>query len=409
MATRDFDVVLWGATGYTGRLVADRLAAVETLRWAIAGRDRAKLERVRSELAAAQPRLAELPILVGDAGDAASLDAIVKRTKVVCTTVGPYAIHGSGMVAACVRAGTHYCDLTGEVPWIRKMIDEHDAGARKSGARIVHCCGFDSIPSDLGVWMLHQEMKARGAHLAKVDAYFGESSGRFSGGTIHSLLGVIDEARRDKEVRRVLGDPYALDPSPRQGGPDGGDARGVHWEPRLRMWTAPFVMAAINTRIVRRSNAIAGYPYGAGFRYSEQMSLPGTARGLATATAISGGIAGFVVATQVPPLRRLIEQKLPSPGEGPTAEQRERGHFCVRLIAESDGATPLRLFGRVADRRDPGYGSTSVMLSESALSLALDPITHPGGVITPAIAMGDALLSRLRAAGMTFDVEDHAS
>jgi short subunit dehydrogenase-like uncharacterized protein len=258
--------------------------------------------------------------------------------------------------------------------------------------------------------MLHQAMKARGAHLARVDAYYGESSGRFSGGTVHSLLGVIDEARRDREVRRVLADPYALDPSPRQGGADGPDARGVHWEPRLRMWTAPYLMAAINTRVVRRSNAIAGYPYGSGFRYSERMSLPGNVRGLATATAISGGLAGFVVATQVPPLRRLIEQKLPSPGEGPTQAQRERGHFTVRLIAESDpmtsGGMPVRLFGRVADRRDPGYGSTSVMLSEAALCLALDPITHPGGVLTPSIAMGDALLARLRAAGMTWETED---
>jgi short subunit dehydrogenase-like uncharacterized protein len=403
MATRDLDVCLWGATGYTGRLVADRLARVESLRWGIGGRDRAKLERVRKELAESDPRLATLPILVGDATDAASLDAIATRATVVCTTVGPYAQHGSALVAACARAGTHYCDLAGEVPWIRRMIDEHEPAAKESGARIVHCCGFDSIPSDLGVWMLHREMQARGARLARVDSFFGETSGAFSGGTFASLLGVIDEARRDKDTRRVVGDPYSLDPRPRQGGPDGGDARGVRWEPRLRLWTAPFVMSAINTRVVRRSNAIGGYPYGADFRYSEQMTLPGNVRGLATATAITGALAGFVVASQVGPLRRLIESKLPSPGEGPTREQRERGHFMVRLIGESDG---LKLLAKVSDRRDPGYGSTAVMLSEAAMCLALDRLDTPGGMLTPAIAMGDALLARLRAAGMGWEVDD---
>jgi short subunit dehydrogenase-like uncharacterized protein len=251
--------------------------------------------------------------------------------------------------------------------------------------------------------MLHQEMRARGTQIAKVDAFFGETSGAFSGGTFASLLGVIDAARADPETRKVVGDPYALDPRPRQGGPDGGDVRGVRWEPRLRAWTAPFLMAAINTRIVRRSNAISGYPYGEEFRYSESMSFPGTARGLAMATGVTGGLAGFVVASQVGPLRRFIEQKLPGPGEGPSEEQRRRGHFTVRLFGEGGG---VKLLAKVHDDRDPGYSSTAVMLSESALCLARDPVTHPGGVLTPAIAMGDALLARLRAAGQAWEVEE---
>ena len=397
-SARELDVVLWGATGYTGQLVADYLAtapSAEGLRWAIAGRDKAKLERVRNELGRA------VPILIGDANDPASLDAIARRTTVVCTTVGPYAKHGSELVAACVRAGTHSCDLTGEVPWIRRMIDAHDDAARASGARIVHCCGFDSIPSDLGVWMMHGEMRARGKQLGRVDGFFGESSGRFSGGTVASLLGVIDEARRDPETRKILGNPYSLGGS----GPDGGDARGVRWEPRLGKWTAPFVMAAINTRVVRRSNAVLGFPYGKEFRYSESMSMPRGVKGLVTATGLTAFLGGFVAASQVPPLRRAIEKRLPAPGEGPTPEQRAAGYFVMRLIAESaDGA--LRLHGRVEDRRDPGYGSTAVMLSESAICLAKDPLSAPGGVLTPASAMGDALLVRLRAAGMTFAVED---
>jgi len=393
---RELDVVLWGATGYAGRLVADYLATsptAEGLRWAIAGRDRSKLERVRAELGRA------VPILVGDAADPASLDAIARRTRVVGTTVGPYAKYGSELVAACVRAGTHSCDLTGEVPWIRRMIDAHDEAARASGARIVHCCGFDSIPSDLGTWMMHQAMRERGKQLARVDAFFGETSGGFSGGTFASMFGLIDEARRDPATRRLLGDPYALGGS----GPDRGDQRGVRWEPRLGRWTAPFLMAAINSRIVRRSNAVLGAPYGREFRYTESMSMPGGVKGLVAATGMTAALGGFVAATQVPPLRKVLERRLPAPGEGPSPEQRAAGHFVVRLIAEATDGT--RLDGRVADRRDPGYGSTAVMFSEAAICLARDPLTGPGGVLTPASAMGDALLGRLRA-GLTFAVDD---
>jgi short subunit dehydrogenase-like uncharacterized protein len=404
VADRDFEVVLWGATGYTGRLVAERLAADAGLAWALAGRDRGRLERVRDELARRAPHLRDLPLLLGDAGDPASLAAIAARTRVVCTTVGPYARYGSDLVAACARAGTHYCDLTGELPWIRRMIDAHHDAARAAGARIVHCCGFDSIPSDMGVWMLHEAALARGRRLARVDAWFGESSGGFSGGTFASLLGVLDEAQRDPAVQRLLDDPYALDPTPRTGGPDGPDARGVSWEPRLGRWTAPFVMAAINTRVVRRSNALAGHPYGRDFRYTERMTLPAGPAGLPAALAVAGGTALTGVVTRWPWLRAAIARRAPRPGEGPTPAQRARGFFVARLIAACDDGTSLR--GRVEDRRDPGYGSTAVMLSESALCLARDPLATPGGVLTPASAMGGALLKRLRDAGMTWAVED---
>jgi len=403
---RDFEIVLWGATGYTGRLVAEYLAtapSAQGLRWALAGRDGAKLERVCADLTVTSPHVAQLPILLGDAAAPSTLDAIARRTRVVCTTVGPYAKYGSELVAACVRAGTHTCDLTGELQWIRRMIDAHHEAARASGARIVHCCGFDSIPSDLGVFMLHEAAEARGRRIARVDAVFGESSGGFSGGTVASMLGLLEEVARDPGVKRLLDDPYALDPSPRTGGPDGPDAKGVAYERRLGRWTAPFVMAAINTRVVRRSNALLGYPYGKDFRYSERMSLPAGAAGLPAALALAGGSLAFQAAMQIGPVRGLVAKRLPQPGEGPSPETRAKGYFVARLLGEDDAGGAWR--GEVQDRRDPGYGSTAVMLAESALCLARDALASPGGVLTPASAMGAPLLARLRAAGMTWTVQ----
>jgi short subunit dehydrogenase-like uncharacterized protein len=407
---RDFEIVLWGATGYTGRLVAERLATLpdtRTLRWALAGRDGAKLERLRAELAATAPHLATIPLLHADAADPRSLEILAARTRVVCTTVGPYAKYGSALVAACVRAGTHACDLTGELPWIRRMIDAHHEEATRTGARIVHCCGFDAVPSDLGVWMLHDAAGARGQRLRRVDAYFGESSGGFSGGTFASMIGVTEEVARDARVRALLDDPYALDPAPGVGGGDGPDARGVSFEPRIGRWTAPFAMAAINTRIVRRSNALLGYAYGNDFLYAERMSLPEGVTGLPAALAVAGGTAAFLAAMKLAPLRSALARRMPAPGTGPTAEQRARGYFVVRMLAEVEGSPRLR--ARIEDRRDPGYGSTAVMLSEAALCLARDPLASPGGVLTPASALGGALLARLRAAGMTWNVESDAA
>ncbi len=391
---RELDIVVWGATGYTGRLVAERLVTqANGARWGIGGRDRAKLERVRAALGV------DVPIIVGDADDEASLDALAARTRVVCTTVGPYMKHGAALVAACVRAGTHYCDLTGETPFVRGMIAAHHQVAAAAGTRIVHCCGFDSIPSDLGVLVLHEAAKARGERLARVDAFFGESSGAFSGGTIASILNLVDLARKDRGLRHFLADPYGLDPEPRRGGPDGPDRMTIRHESRLGAWVAPFLMAAVNTRIVRRSNALSGYAYGDDFRYTEAMSVPSVVK----AAGIAAAMGAFLVATQVPPLRKQIEKRLPSPGEGPTPEQRAKGFFVVRLLGETTGGAALR--ARVEDRRDPGYGSTAVMLSESALCLARDSLRTPGGVLTPAAAMGMTLVERLRTAGMTFEVE----
>ncbi len=401
---RRHDLVLFGATGFTGRLVAEHLArhaAGTSLAWALGGRDPGKLEKVRAELAELDAACAELPIVVADAMDRAAIAKVAAEARVVCTTVGPYARYGDALVDACARAGTHYCDLTGEVPFIRGSIDRNHEEAMRTGARIVHCCGFDSIPSDLGTLFLQHELVARtGAPAQAVTALFGESSGKLSGGTVASMFGIIDAAAKDKAVRRLLGDPHALDPA---GGPRSAakDARGPGWDRVLGKPTAPFVMSAINSRIVRRSHALLGYPWGEDFLYDERMSLPRSPIGVAASVAITGAMAGFVVASQVPALRKVIEKRVPRPGEGPSAEERARGHYIVRLHGESGG---VRLVASVSDQLDPGYAGTARLLGEAARCLAEDELASPGGVLTPASAMGMTLVERLVAAGVSFDV-----
>lgn len=389
MSQREFDIVMFGATGFTGQLVAEYLAGRKPARWAIAGRNKDKLEALGLGV----------PIVVVDAQDRNGLEAVARRTKVICTTVGPYSKYGSALVGACANAGTHYCDLTGEVHWMRKMIDAHHGHAKTTGARIVHTCGFDSIPSDLGTWATQQEFKARfGRYASKVSAFFGETSGGMSGGTAASAF-EIAEAMKDPAVRRVLRNPYALDPEPDAPHPEG-DNRLVGWDSDLKMFFIPFFMAATNAPVVRRGHALAGYPWGKDFVYREVMSTPGNPRGAMMAATITAGLAGLSAAMKRPSLRNMLQKRAPKPGEGPSAEKRERGHWKVRFIAE-DGAD--KLIYVVADPAgDPGYKSTAKMLGESALCLAYDPLDSPGGVQTPAVAMDGALLARLRNAGLIF-------
>src|SRR6218665_166818 len=406
----EFDVIVWGATGFTGCLVAEYLARTQEThraRWAIAGRDRAKLEKVRASLGAAH---AELPILLGNAKDAASLDALVTRTRVIISTVGPYASHGNELVAACARNGTDYCDLTGEVQWMRRMIDAHHAQARESGARIVHTCGFDSIPSDLGVLMLQEYMREQhGGHLDQVRFYVTKMTGGFSGGTVASMMQMLDEVEKDPSIRKVLGNPHALDPEPRRGRPEERDQMGLRYSEELGRWTAPFFMASVNTRVVRRSNALLGHPWGKDFLYSEVASVAPGVKGLLTAAGMTAGFGAFFAAASVPAVRRQLEKRvLPAPGEGPSAEEREKGSFAAKLIGEglspqSGGRSEVE--GKVAAKGDPGYAATSRMLSEAALCLAFDEVPSEGGVLTPASSMGGKLIQRLRREGMTFDVQ----
>ena len=388
---RDYDLVVFGATGFTGKLVAEYIASVGTrARWAIAGRNRDKLQALGLDV----------PILVADALDPHAVAEIARATKVVCTTAGPFAKYGSELVAACAEAGTHYCDLTGEVQWMRRMIDAHHERARETGARIVHSCGFDSIPSDLGTWALQQEFHARyGRYADTVTALFGESSGGFSGGTVASAMQTASEAAVDREVRKILGNPYALDPDPDAPRPPAPDEKTIGWDAHLGLFTIPFVMAQVNTRVVRRGHALAGFPWGETFRYREVMSTPGSARGLAMAVGVTGALAGLAFAMKRPTLRDLLAKRAPQPGEGPSQDRRESGHWKTRLVGESGTD---RLIYVAGDRADPGYGSTAKMLGESALSLAVDALTSEGGCLTPSVAMGGFLLERLRAAGLTF-------
>ena len=410
---RTYDIVIMGASGFTGRLVAEYLLGhgPQGLRWAMAGRNATKLEEVRTELATRFPAAADIPILTADSLDPAAMNNLAQQTTVVATTVGPYAKYGEPLVAACAANGTHYADLAGEVQFIRQMIDDHGDAAKASGARIVHCCGFDSIPSDLGVYMLGEAMRERGATLKEVKMFAGESSGKFSGGTVASLLNVLDAVQKDKSLRRVVGHPYSLNPPDERDGPDERDQTGVVFDKELGMWTAPFVMAGINTKIVRRTQSLRGHPYGRDFKYSEVMSTGKGSAGLMRATAITGGLGGFLAAASVGPVRQwMSDRMLPKPGEGPNRKEREEGFFVIRMLAS--GVTPsgetVKLRGRIEGKADPGYGETSKMMSEAALCLALDENvrTGPGGNLTPAAAMGGPLIDRLRTAGMVFDVKE---
>ena len=413
MTARDHDIVLFGATGFTGKLVAEYLArhAPKGIRWAIAGRNAEKLEAVKRDLVAIDAALSELPVLIADGHDQATLDALVPKTRVVCTTVGPFGAHGRKLVATCARHGTHYCDITGEVPFIRASIDENHADAIETRARIVHCCGFDSIPSDLGVLILWDHARKQGGSLSWTKGFVGEMSGTASGGTAATMLALVEEATKDPKVRRLLGNPHGLDPEMPRGrtrDPFESDVRGVTFDRDIDRWTAPFVMSAINTRIVRRSNALLHY--GEPFRYRESMSLPKGPKGLIAASLVTAGMAGFALGAAFPPTRALLARfVLPKAGEGPSKEARDRGHFTLRFVAEgtTGTATPLRARATVKGTSDPGYGETAKMLGQSCLCLAADEqVLEPRyGVLTPASAMGMTLVDRLRREGMTFAVE----
>jgi short subunit dehydrogenase-like uncharacterized protein len=407
---RRFDVVLWGATGFTGRLVAEYLVTNHgvgaALRWAIAGRSRDKLESVRRELTALDKNAAELPILVGDSADRDSLDAIVRTTRAVCSTVGPFAVHGKELVAACVEAGTDYCDSTGEPQFVRAMIDAHHERARQTGARIVHCCGFDSIPSDLGTLMLQEHARtALGSHCFEVRHTVSLRGGAISGGTAASMVQIMEEATHDAGVRRLLADPYALDPRHEGTDPDPHEQRGVHWDPDTRRWTGPFVMAAINARVVRRTNAVLDYAWGRDFRYREAMSFSPGARGWMRAAGVATGMVFALGAMAVPPVRHLAARRLlPAPGQGPSREKRAQSSFVSRYVGRVAGTG--KVIQGVARGGDPGYDETAKMLGESALCLARDDgaTRREGGVLTPASCMGMALVERLRRAGMSFEM-----
>ncbi len=402
--SREFDIIIWGASGFTGRLVASYLfskyGTSGNLRWAMAGRNLNKLEMVRHEVADET-----VSLVVADSNDEVSLKEMVKRTKVICTTVGPYAKYGSKLVVACIQNQVHYCDLAGEVQWMRQIIDQYNEAAKANETKIVHTCGFDSIPSDMGVYFIQREAKAkRGSRAQQIKMRVAGMSGGMSGGTYASFSNTMEEAKEDKNIFKVLTNPYGLNPIDEQVGEDKSDLRSIVFDKASQSWIGPFIMAGINTKVVRRSNILSGYSYGKNFRYEEATiygkGFKGRMKGIINA--IPMGL--MMSAKPGSLLKRAVDAVLPKPGEGPTKKQREDGFYNLKFyITLEDGSSA---FAKITGDMDPGYGSTSKMLGEAAVCLAKDKLSNLSGILTPSIAMGDALLKRLeKNAGLTFSFE----
>ena len=390
MSTREFDIIVYGATGYTGRLVAEHFlreyaGKAGAPKWAMAGRSLTKLQQVRGEIGAP----ADTPLIVADADDPASLEAMCARTRAVLTTVGPYQLYGDALVAACVKTGTDYADLCGEPAWMREQIDLHHEAAKASGARICFSSGFDSIPFDLGVVMLQQEARARfGQPATRVRGRVRGMQGTFSGGTAASLTATLKAAAKNPSIIKVLNDPFGLTPG--FVGADQPSGMIPRYEEDLGRWAAPFIMATINTKNVHRTHFLLGHPWGTDFQYDEMMlTSPGEA-GRAAANAV------------VEMLKNPFGAKPPKPGEGPSPEERENGFYDVLFVGETASGDTIR-YG-VKGRYDPGYGSTSRMLAETGMALLGSKAG--GGVGTPGSFLGEALVERLREhAEITFAVE----
>ncbi len=408
-AEREFDLVLYGATGFVGKLTAEYLARTGAgVRIALAGRSTDRLGAVRDTFGDAA---ADWPLLAADASQPSTLTAMAQRTRVVVTTVGPYARYGLPLVEACAAAGTDYADLTGEPHFMRTTIDLFHKQAVDTGARIVHACGFDSIPSDLSVYALHRKAVEDGtAELGDTTFVLRGFSGGFSGGTVASMTDLMRDASTDPDVRRLLGDPYSLSTdrdaeSDLGAQPDLPWRRGADIAPELAgLWTAGFLMAASNTRVVRRSNALQDWAYGRRFRYSEAMSVGSSIAAPVASAGLTGALnAMFGLGSRffrVLP-QRLVERVLPKPGTGPSQKARERGYYKAETYSTTTGGA--RYVATIAQRGDPGYQATSVLLGESGLALAVDRdrLSDLRGVLTPAAAMGDALLARFPNCGVS--------
>lgn len=404
MTVKTFDIIVYGATSFVGQIMTRYMHEQfgdGSIKWAIAGRSLSKLKKLSEDTG-----LSGIEMLVADAGDEAALQALCARTKVVVSTVGPYALYGDTLVGVCAVSGTHYCDLTGEPQWIRKMQARHEEAARQSGAWIVHCCGFDSIPSDLGVHFLQQHAsKQFGQMCNRINMRVAKIRGGASGGTIASMINMVKEAAADADLRRQLKDPYSLCPAGHGFSAQQRDVQ-MAYDDEYKSWTAPFVMAAINVRVVHRSNALSHKSYGADFLYEEAMATGAGGAGKRAARAISWGMAGLMLGLVVAPIRWLLEKHiLPKPGEGPSEQQQLNGEYDLVFTGTIPDGNKIRC--RVTGDRDPGYGSTAKMLAQAAACLARDvPDNTAGGFWTPATLMGDKLIGRLQAhAGLTFETE----
>jgi short subunit dehydrogenase-like uncharacterized protein len=404
MATRDYDVVLYGASGFTGKQTVEYFAKhARPIRWAIAGRNKAKLEAVKTQIGDA---VKAIDVLVADSQDQAAIDAIVSRTRVLLTTAGPFALYGTKIVDACVRFKTHYVDITGETVWARELIDRYHTQAASEGTRIIPFCGFDSIPSDLGAYLMARHIQSKfGVGCKQVKAFF-QMAGGVNGGTLATAFNLY-ESGQAKQAR----DPFLLNPQGTHSSDElrrNQDPTSAQYDKDLGAWVAPFVMGPINTRVVRRSNALFSEwneSYGSAFAYQEFMKFDG-ALGWMPATGLSTGAALFEVAL-ASPLRPLLKSILPSPGAGPSEKTMNEGWFRCELLGRAENGQIVR--GVIKDQGDPGNRATVKFLCESALCLAINTEDLPGGatrggILTPATALGDVLAKRLRNAGMTITI-----
>ena len=409
---RDYAVVLYGATSFVGQITAHYLAEFlstnkdkggNTVTWAIAGRDEEKLNELQSKL------VSKVDIIIANSDDAASLDTMTEQTQVIISTVGPYLKYGEPLIKSCVDNGTDYVDLTGEAIFIKDMMDKYQEDAKQSGARIVNSCGFDSIPSDLGVYFTQKQAEAKFDSACDViHMRVKAAKGGLSGGTIASMATIFEEVGQDKSRRKQVANPYLLNDDKNAPNVRQSNVSKPEYDSEHKRWLAPFVMASINTRIVHRSNQLLGYEYGRDFRYDEAMWMKDGIKGKLTSYALSAGLLGFATAMMITPSRELLSKHvLPKSGSGPSEEEQENGYFDIRLFGKT--ANQETIITKVTGDKDPGYGSTSRMLSQAALCLAQDisKETVGGGFWTPASAMGDKLLARLEDhAGLSFDVID---
>lgn len=406
MRTKPFDVVVFGATSFVGQILCsylfEQFGLDGPVKWAAAGRSRSKLQKLRESLG---NNAAGLELMEANADDDRALLALCRKGRVIVSTVGPYALYGEPLIRACAESGTDYCDLTGEVQWMRRMIAQYEAKAAASGARIVHSCGFDSIPFDLGVHYLQAVARQRtGAPCPEVKMRVRSIRGSFSGGTAASIMNVVKEVAANPALRKELADPYSLCPSdytPRVRQPVTAFAA---YDPDFKGWVAPFVMSAVNTRLVHRTNALSNQAYGAGFRYDEAMLTGRGVRGQLTAAGTSATLGAFMVAAAIGPLRSGLERfVLPAPGAGPSPEAQRKGSYDLRFLGRGKDGQTLRT--RVTGDRDPGYGSTAKILGQAAACLALDVSPAvAGGFWTTATIFGDRLIGRLQKdAGITFE------
>ena len=398
-STKKLDLIIWGATGFTGQLVSryiDKTYSGTNLKWGIAGRNKEKLFSIANKL-----KINGEKVFIAESKNIESLIKLTSKTKVICTTVGPYAKLGTNLIEACISSGTDYCDITGETQWIRRIIDKYHKLAEERNIKIINSCGFDSIPSDMGVYYSQKRIfEKTGVYASMINMRVAGAKGGISGGTYNSLSNVLEEARVNKDVRKTLINPYGLNPVGKQFGPDKHDLQKVIFDKISKSWIAPFVMAGINTKIVRRSHALIDFKYGSDFSYDEATL---------TGKGVSGKIKGYIslipifLATRKKGsiIKNIVDYILPKSGEGPSETKRIKGYYNLRFYLTVGNKTYV---SKVIGDMDPGYGSTSKMLAESAVCLAVDKTPDKFGILTPSVGLGDSLLKRLQEnAGLTFE------